>query len=133
VVNFIVANLSNSQDVVSYLGPNTAIEGDLHANGDVHVDGKLSGSIVCNGDLIIGEGSKVYGQVKAKNVIISGYFKGELETIDGLEILPTGHVEGDIKGSKLTIQEGGIYRGKVNMDVIESQSIYEGTFQVIRK
>ena len=66
-------------------------------------------------------------------MIISGYFKGEIETVDGLEILPTGHVEGDIKGSKLTIQEGGIYKGKVNMDVIESQSIYEGTFQVIRK
>lgn len=125
--------LKQSKEVVSYLGPNTNLEGDLHCNGDVHVDGKLSGAIVCNGDLILGEGSKVYGQVKAKNVIISGYFKGEIETVDGLEILPTGQVEGDIKGSKLTIQEGGIYKGKVNMDVIESQSIYEGTFQVIRK
>ncbi len=128
-----MANFKNAQDVVSYLGPNTTIEGDIHANGDVHVDGKLSGAIICNGDLIIGEGSKVYGEIKAKNVLISGYFKGEVETVDSLEILPTGHVEGDIKGSKLTIQEGGIYKGKVNMDVIESQSIYEGTFQVIRK
>ena len=66
-------------------------------------------------------------------MIVSGYFKGELETVSGLEILPTGHVEGDIKGSKLTIQEGGIYKGKVNMDVIESKSIYDGTFQVLRK
>lgn len=126
-------NHKQSKEVVSYFGPNTNLEGDLHSNGDIHVDGKLSGAIVCNGDLIIGEGSKVYAQVKAKNVIVSGYFKGEIETIDGLEILPTGHVEGDIKGSKLTIHEGGIYKGKVNMDVIESQSIYEGTFQVIRK
>ena len=128
-----MSNFLNSQDVVSYLGPNTALEGDLHANGDIHLDGKFAGSVVCNGDLIIGEGSKVHGKVKAKNVIVSGYFKGELETVSGLEILPTGHVEGDIKGSKLTIQEGGIYKGKVNMDVIESKSIYDGTFQVLRK
>lgn len=128
-----MAKLSNPNDVVSYLGPNTALEGDIHSNGDVHLDGKLSGTVVCNGDLIIGEGSNVYGQVKAKNVIVSGYFKGEIETVDGLEILPTGHVEGDIKGSKLSIHEGGVYKGKVNMDVIESQSIYEGTFQVLRK
>jgi cytoskeletal protein CcmA (bactofilin family) len=125
--------IKNYKEVVSYLGPNTTLEGDLHANGDVHLDGKLAGTVVCNGDLIIGETSKVIGKVKAKNVIVSGYFKGEIETVDGLDILPTGHVEGDIKGSKLTIQEGGIYRGKVNMDVIESKSIYDGTFQVIQK
>ena len=126
-------NQKNKPDIVSYLGPNTAIEGDIHSNGDLHLDGKLSGTVVCNGDLIIGETSRVYGNIKAKNVFVSGYFKGQIETVDGLEILTTGHVEGDIKGSKLTIQEGGIYKGKVNMDVIESQSIYEGTFQVIRK
>ena len=121
------------QDIVSYFGPNTVIEGDIHSDGSIHIDGRLNGEIVCNGDLILGESSKVFGKIKAKNVIVSGFFKGTIESADGLEIMETGHVEGDIQGSKLTIQEGGIYKGKVNMDVIESQSIYEGTFQVIRK
>ena len=121
------------QDVISYFGPNTVLEGDIHSDGSIHIDGRLKGEIICNGDLIIGETSKVYGNIKAKNVHVSGYFKGTIESTDGLEIMETGHVEGDIQGCKLTIREGGIYKGKVNMDVIESQSIYEGTFQVIRK
>ena len=42
-------------------------------------------------------------------------------------------VRGDVKGIDSNIHEGGIYKGKVNMDVIASQSIYEGTFQVVNK
>ena len=125
--------LKKSKDVVSYLGENTSIEGELHANGDIHLDGRFTGNVICNGDLIIGETSQVSGDVKAKNIFISGTFKGALEATELLEISSTGKVEGDIKGSQLTIQEGGIYKGKVNMDVIESESIYEGTFQVIKK
>ena len=64
--------------------------------------------------------------------MISGYFKGEIDAVEALEIFETGHVEGD-KGSKLRIYEGGVYKGKVNMDVIQSESIYEGAFQVIQK
>lgn len=125
--------LKKSKDAVSYLGENTSIEGELHSNGDIHLDGRFSGNVICNGDLIIGETSHVSGDVKAKNIYISGNFKGTLEASELLEISSIGKVEGDIKGSQLTIQEGGIYKGKVNMDVIESESIYEGAFQVIKK
>ena len=31
-----------------------------------------------------------------------------------------------------TIEEGGIYKGKVNMDVISSKNSYEGEFQLNR-
>lgn len=120
----------NQKNTVSYFGPNTSIEGDIHSDGAIHIDGKLTGSVISNADIILGETSKVFGQVQAKNIMISGHFKGNIHAVDGLEIFPTGHVEGDIKGSKLSIHEGGIYKGKVNMDIIESQSIYDGTLQI---
>ena len=125
--------MKQEKETISYLGPNTAIEGEIHSSGDLHLDGKFSGNVVCNGDLIIGNESKVFGSIKAKNVLISGYFKGEIDAVEALEIFETGHVEGDIKGSKLRIYEGGVYKGKVNMDAIQSESIYEGAFQVIQK
>ena len=42
---------------------------------------------------------------------------------------PSIGVFGDISGDKLTIDEGGVYKGKVNMDVISSKNVYEGAFQ----
>ena len=79
-----MTKLNQTKDVVSYFGPNTNVS-DLHSSSDLHIDGKLTGSIVCNGDLIIGETGKVKGQIKeAKNVCISGHFHGD---IDALELL----------------------------------------------
>ena len=132
MVNFGVGKFLNStDDVISYIGPNTSIEGDLHADASIHIDGKVKGSVLCNGDVIIGETCKFQGSIKAKNVMVSGHIIGDIESSNGLEIMATGKVEGDIKGSKLFVHEGGIYKGKVNMDVIEAQSIYEGLFQVV--
>ena len=123
------ANFGLTDDVISYIGPNTSIEGDLHADASIHIDGK--GLSLCNGDVIIGETCKFQGAIKAKNVMVSGHIIGDIESSNGLEIMATGKVEGDIKGSKLFVHEVGIYKGKVNMDVIEAQSIYEGLFQVV--
>lgn len=120
----------HNHDAISYLSPNTVLDGHIHANGDVHIDGTFSGSVTCNGDVIIGKGSKVTGEIKAKNVLISGHFKGNVHAVELLEIFASGQIEGDIQGSRLTIHEGGMYKGKVNMDVIHSSSLYEGSFQL---
>ena len=80
------------------LGPIPTLKVDLHSNGDLHIDGKLTGSIVCNGDLIIGETGKVKGQIKAKNVYVSGHFHGDIDALELLEVQATGYVEGDVKG-----------------------------------
>jgi len=39
---------------------------------------------------------------------------------------------GDITGDRLIIEEGGIYKGKVNMDIISSKNLYEGKFQLVK-
>jgi Integral membrane protein CcmA involved in cell shape determination len=99
VVNFIVVNLKKTNDIISYFGPNTRMEGEIHSNGSIHIEGSHNGSLMCNGDLIIGENSKIKGQATAKNIIISGYFEGELEATNNLEILSTGHVKGTSKAA----------------------------------
>ena len=48
------------------------------------------------------------------------------------DLLIYGKVYGNISGDQLIIEEGGIYKGKVNMDVISSKNSYEGEFQLNR-
>ena len=43
---------------------NTVIDGDIHSDGSLLIDGRLKGEIICNGDLILGETSKVYGKIE---------------------------------------------------------------------
>lgn len=124
---------NNAHDVVTYIGPNTTLNGEIHADYSIHVDGLVSGELICNGDVIIGESCTLTGLITAKNVIVSGRVNGNIHASNGLEIKATGYVEGDIKGSTLSVEEGGVYKGKVNMDIIEAQSVYEGLFQVVKK
>ena len=133
MVNFIVGKKDKTSSIVSYLGPNTLLQGTIHCDYSLHLDGRLEGVILSNNDVIIGDSAVINGEIKAKNVFVSGKVIGNIEVTNSLQILATGRVEGDIVGAKLDIKEGGIYKGKVNMDVIESQSIYEDTFQVVRK
>ncbi len=122
---------SLKKDVISYLGPNTAIEGEFHANGDIHIDGAFSGDVVCNGHVILGEGSQVSGVIRAASIYVAGTFSGRIDVSNLLEVAPTGHIDGDIKGAQLIVREGGIYKGNVTMDVIEASSLYEGSFQIM--
>ena len=67
----------------------------------------------------------------AKQVVIAGEVIGNIEATSGLEICNTGRVYGDISGDRLIIDEGAIYKGKVNMDVISSKNIYEGKLELV--
>ena len=133
MVNFSVAKNENQKEVTSYLGPNTHLEGECHASGDLHIDGRFKGEIICNGTVILGQTSQVSGIIKAEKIYVSGRFSGSLDVTNLIQVSQTGYVDGDIKGAQLVIQEGGIYKGKVNMDVVQTDSIYEGTFQVIKR
>ena len=48
-----------------------------------------------------------------------------------LEINKTVKVYGNISGDQLKIEEGGIFKGKVNMDIISAKNAYEGKVKLI--
>ncbi len=115
------------------IGPETSIKGSLHSQRSMQIDGTVEGEINCQGDVYIGEKSVIKARIIARSVTVSGEVFGNIETLKGLSISKTGKVYGDITGDQLNVDEGGIYRGKVNMDVISSKSPYEGDLQFTTK
>ena len=113
--------------VSTVFGEDTHFQGTLHAQRSVRIDGVFEGEIHSQGQVIIGEASKVTATIVAKQVLVSGEVNGNIEAVSGLYITKTGRVYGDISGDQLTIEEGAIYRGSVNMDVISSLKNFEGT------
>ncbi|NIQ95961.1 MAG: polymer-forming cytoskeletal protein, partial [Desulfuromonadales bacterium] len=55
----------------SIISSDLRIEGNLHSNGDVQVDGQVSGDISSK-TLTLGEGSQVNGSVNADTVRVCG-------------------------------------------------------------
>jgi len=120
-------------DVVdTIIGKDTKLQGYIHSQGTIRIDGTVEGEINSQGDVYIGETSHIKANIFAKRVIVAGEVIGNIEAVHDLEICSTGKVYGNITGDRLMIDEGAIYKGKVNMDVISSKNIYEGDLELTR-
>lgn len=115
----------------SVLGPDIAINGDLRATADLHLDGRIDGDISCAA-LIQGEGSEVAGMVVAESARVAGRIKGSI-TAGVLTILKTARIEGDVTYGALTIEEGAQVDGKFSHRAAEPKLILAGGTEAIEK
>ena len=117
-------------NIDTIVGSETSFKGVLHSQSSVRLEGSFDGEVNSHGMIFVGPGCVVNAQLFAKDVVVAGEVVGNIEAVKSLHILKTGKVYGDITGDQLIIEEGGVYKGKVNMDVISSKNSYEGSFQL---
>ncbi|MBA95172.1 MAG: cell shape determination protein CcmA [Rickettsiales bacterium] len=121
-------------DIVNtVIGEDSTVKGVLHSQRSIRIEGSFEGEVNSQGEVYIGQKSKVKATLIAKHVVVGGEVIGNIEAIKSLHILKTGRVYGDIAGDELKIDEGGVYKGKVNMDIISAKNAYEGSFQLAKK
>ena len=118
-----------SGSTFSVLGPDIAIDGDLKAIADLHLDGNVAGDISCAA-LIQGEGSEVTGLVVAESARVAGTIKGSI-TANMLTILKTARIEGDVTYGALTIEEGAQVDGKFSHRPAEPKLMLAGGTEAV--
>lgn len=92
------------------------VEGDFRSNGDITIDGELNGSLQTTASLNIGESAVIHAEISAKNAVIAGTIVGNLQVEDGLQLLSTSNMTGDIVTSRLSIAEGATVNGRISMN-----------------
>jgi cytoskeletal protein CcmA (bactofilin family) len=83
--------------------------------GTLRIDGEFEGTITCPDTLIIGKDGKVKAEIKVKNAVIGGKVTGNIDAKDKIELQAGSHVQGDIKTSRLVIDEGVFFEGACKM------------------
>jgi cytoskeletal protein CcmA (bactofilin family) len=121
-----------SEIVNTVIGEDSHFTGVIQTQRSIRIDGTMDGEINSQGEVFIGEKSHVKANIVAKRVVVAGEVIGNIEAVRGLHISRTGRVYGDISGDQLLIEEGAIYKGRVNMDIISSQNVYEGKLQLVK-
>lgn len=109
--------LQDSPRIDTIIGPSSNIEGKINATGTVRIDGKYTGDISTDEDVLVGENGVVNGNIISRNVSISGKINGNVICNGLLEILPTGHLDGDIEVKKISISDGAVFKGKCSMNL----------------
>ena len=100
---------------INIISEGTKINGDIIANGDIRIDGELSGNISAQGRLVVGPKGKITGEIVCNNIEVSGYINGKVKASELLNMKSTSIIEGDINAGKLSVEPGSKFTGTCSM------------------
>lgn len=100
---------------VIVLGKTLSFKGELSAEEDMMLFGRVEGSIRHSATLTVGVGGVVIGNIRARVVTIKGTVEGDVEASESITITPTGNVVGDVIAPRVCIVEGAQFNGAVEM------------------
>lgn len=106
-------NGTGSKNVLS---SDVEINGTLKFAGELTFEGKLEGDIVSDGTLQLGDSAVINGNVNANSVVVRGKVNGNITAKERIEIKAKTELFGDIKASKLVIEEGVTFVGKTEVN-----------------
>lgn len=92
------------------------IKGNLKFSGELTFEGKLDGEVTTDGTLNLGDSAVINGNINATNVIVRGKINGNIVAKDKVDIKAKTELFGDIRASKLAIEEGVTYVGKTEVN-----------------
>lgn len=113
---------STSQPPVSsgrsaVIGPGIHINGDVSGDENLVIEGKVDGKIhLAAHQVDVGQSGKVKADIKAKIIKIAGEVRGDLTGTEKVVILSSGNVHGNIVAPRMTLEDGAIFKGSIDMD-----------------
>ena len=99
----------------SVLGPTLKFKGELIADEDLLIQGRVEGSIKHTSSLTIGEGGHVKADVAAEYIAVEGRVEGDLKGSQSITIRETAKIDGNIASPTVSLLEGANFNGKIDM------------------
>ena len=105
-------------DISGFLAEGTEVQGEIRFKDVLRVDGKITGKVISERELVVGESGVVEADVEVGTLSVSGKVTGNIHVKEKLEIHPTGRVVGEVTLEKpnLVIHEGGVFEGNIDMN-----------------
>ena len=108
--------MSAAETGAASIGKSVEIRGEVKGSEDLTVDGQVEGTItLTDSKLIIGPTARVHADVSARDVVILGTLRGNVTAGARIELRKGANLTGDIRSTRLSIEEGSIFCGKVDL------------------
>ncbi|HEX8480442.1 MAG TPA: polymer-forming cytoskeletal protein [Allosphingosinicella sp.] len=96
----------------SIIGSGISVDGDIEAEIDLRIRGKVVGNVRCAA-LVLGEQGEIRGNVVAGRVRLAGRVEGAIETGD-LALEEGARVKGDVTYSRVRMVKGAVVQGRMS-------------------
>jgi cytoskeletal protein CcmA (bactofilin family) len=97
------------------IGESIRVKGRVVSREELHLNGELHGELEMDGRLTVGVKGKVDANVKAREVIVAGSMKGNVEAVERLVLRQGAHLEGDVKTAGIVIEDGAYFKGGIDI------------------
>jgi cytoskeletal protein CcmA (bactofilin family) len=99
------------------IGSSIVIKGTVTGDEDLLIEGKVEGTIDLNSNVVsVGQSGRVSADINAKIVNIEGEVTGDITGNEKVVISKSGNVRGNIVAPRVTLEDGAIFKGSIDMD-----------------
>lgn len=105
------------------IGASIRIKGDVTGDEDLIIQGRVEGTINLKGhNVIISKSAKVKANIEANEIIVEGELAGDMNGNEKVIIRETGNVYGNIIAPRVTLEDGAMFKGSIEMEPLQVQN-----------
>lgn len=82
---------------------------------NLRINGSFEGKLETCGSLTIGENANVRADIQGDRIVIAGKVTGNLVAAESISLIPPAVVQGNVRTPLLSIAEGAVLDGQLNM------------------
>jgi cytoskeletal protein CcmA (bactofilin family) len=102
------------------IGRTLVIKGEVSGNESLYIDGRIEGSLTFKDQRVtVGRNGVVAANITAREVVIMGKVTGNIECTDRVDIRSEGSLTGDIHSRRISVEDGAMVRGSVQLTPAE--------------
>jgi cytoskeletal protein CcmA (bactofilin family) len=105
--------LEKFKDAETVIGASIKVKGNFHGQGNIIIEGTLEGSLKTDASIFIGEKARVIASVEARDLIVNGEIKGNVNIKNYLSLGSTAKINGDVQYGELSIEKGAAINGQL--------------------
>lgn len=99
------------------IGPSISFKGDVTGDEDLIIQGRIEGTVkLSKHNVTIGPEGRVKANVHGRTVVVEGQVEGDLRGEEQIILRHTAKVEGSITAPRVTLEDGAVFRGGIEMD-----------------
>ncbi len=126
-LNAPAVNSVKSANAPMAIGATIHIKGDVTGDEDLIIHGHVEGQIsLKEHNVIIGPQGSVQANIHAKQIVVEGELKGDLNGEEKVVIRKTGNVLGNVVSPRVTLEDGAMFKGSIEMGPRDNKSFGGG-------
>jgi cytoskeletal protein CcmA (bactofilin family) len=98
------------------IGKSLIVNGEVSGSESLYIDGKVEGAINLPGNRVtVGRNGQVAANITAREVVVLGKVRGNIQASDRVDIRSEGSLTGDVAAARISIEDGAYFKGGIDI------------------